>query len=83
MKQKVKRINKLLKKQGFKASNRLALKIYLSIVLLGCKIPESAAFFKESELKVQADLTKCGVRLKNDVKFRFKIHKVAKAFMFS
>lgn len=54
--------------------------VYMSIVFLGYKIPEVAAYFKIPELKVQSGLTKCHFKLKKSKKFMSKMHKAARIY---
>lgn len=82
MKQQIKKLNKVLKRVEKSAKKRAVLKVYLTIVLLGKKIPETAKYFKLKEMKVQTALTICGVRLQKDESFRSKMHEVAKMYMF-
>ena len=83
MKKEIKKLNKSLKLVEKSAKKRAVLKVYLSIVLLGKKIPEVAGYFKLSENKVRYALTVCGIRLKKDKAFHAKLYLVAKAYMFT
>ena len=83
MKSKIEKLKKVLKESSFKEEKQAVVLVYLSIVLLGYKIPETAAYFGLPEVKVQAGLTCCGVKLQKDGWFRSKIHYVAKAYMFN
>jgi hypothetical protein len=61
--------------------NKVALYlVYLSIVFLGYKIPEVSKYFKLPEIKVEAGLTVCGVKLKNNQEFMAKMHKAARIY---
>jgi hypothetical protein len=54
--------------------------VYLSIVFLGYKIPEVSKYFKLPEIKVQAGLTACGVKLQHSYEFRSKMHQAARIY---
>ena len=54
--------------------------VYLSIVFLGYKIPEVAAYFKITESKVQSALCFSGVEFKNNSVFNAKMKKVARVY---
>jgi hypothetical protein len=84
MKKNIKKLKKALKVVVKNKNKRAVCLVYLSIVLLGYKIHEVAAYFKLSELKVQSALTHCGVRLNNPKKkgFRDKMHTVARMYRF-
>ena len=84
MKKKIKRLNKALKVVVKNKNKRAVCLVYLSIVLLGYKIHEVAAYFKIPELKVQSLLAHFGVRLNNPEKaaFRDKMHRVARMYCF-
>ena len=76
MKTKVKKLNTILKAKGYSSKKRLKLKVYLSIVLLGKKIPEVALYFGLSEKKVEKILIIYGVNIKRDKSFLNKIRQV-------
>lgn len=80
MKNKMKRLNLILKNKGYNKENRLMLKMYLAIVLLGLKIPEASNYFKIPEIKVRAALTFCGVKLQKDKNFHAAMYDVFNAY---
>jgi hypothetical protein len=84
MKKKIKKLSKALKVVEKSKEKRAVYLVYLSIVLLGYKIPQVAQFFSLTELEVQAGLTVCGVRLNNPNKtgFRKKMHIAARMYSF-
>tara|TARA_R110001632_G_scaffold137804_2_gene253439 strand:+ start:21783 stop:22055 length:273 start_codon:yes stop_codon:yes gene_type:complete len=82
MKQKIKKLNKALKLVEKCSKKRAVLKVYLSIVLLGYRIPAAASYFKLKQMKVQSALTICGIRLQKDADFRARMHKAARMYMF-
>ena len=84
MKKNIKRLNKALKVVVKNKNKRAVCLVYLSIVLLGYKTHEMAAYFKIPELKVQSALAHCGVRLNNPLNavFREKMHTVARMYCF-
>jgi hypothetical protein len=81
MKKQMKKLNRVLKMEGYSPRVRSFLKVYLSIVLFHKKIPEVAKYFGLPELKVQSALTICGVRLQKDKFFAFKMRAVTKALL--
>ena len=82
MKAKIAKLKRVLKRSKFTEEHQALVVVYLTIVLLGNRIPETAKFFKLEESKVQAALTCCGVKLQKDKYFLNKIHAVAKDYMF-
>lgn len=78
METRIEKLKNVLTIVDFKAGKKEL--VYLSIVFLGYKIPEVSNYFKLSEIKVQAYLTKCGVRLKRSKKFMAKMHTAARAY---
>lgn len=83
MKTKIAKLKRVLKRSKFTEEKQAVVVVYLTIVLLGNRIPETAKFFNLEENKVQAALTCCGVKLKKDKFFLNKIHSVAKDYMFN
>ena len=83
MKNKLKKLEESLVLAGFTETKIPVLKVYLSIVLLGKKIPEVARYFKIPEQKVQHALTVCGVKLKKCKSLRMKLRIATNAYMFN
>lgn len=83
MKLELKKIERSLKLAGFSEVKIPVLKVYLSIVLLGKKIPEVAKYFNIPENKVQHALIVCGVKLKKSSVLRMKLRVTTRAFYFS
>jgi len=82
MKKKIKNLNNALKVVVKNKNKRAVCLVYLSIVFLGYKIHEVAAYFKIPELKVQSVLAHCGARLNNPKKaaFRGKMQTVVRTY---
>ncbi|QOD60625.1 hypothetical protein H9I45_14995 [Polaribacter haliotis] len=83
MKKKINKLKKHVISAGVPVEKQKAVKVYLSIVLLGNKMPEVADYFGLTELKVQSILTKGAFRLENNKAFRVVMHKISKAYMFN
>lgn len=81
MKNKIKRLNQILKTEGYQPGTRAVLKVYLSIVLFHKRIPEVAEFFDLPESKVESALTTCGLRLQKDIGFVLKMRTVTEAIL--
>lgn len=81
MKKEIKKLNGILKFYGYSTEKRTVLKVYLSIVLLGKKIPETAKYFGLSENKVQSLLTVCALKLQKSKKFMAQMHYVSIAYL--
>jgi hypothetical protein len=77
---KIIKLDSILTKAGFGVNKRSVLLVYLSIVLLGKKIPEAAKFFNLPEIDVQTALTVCGVKLNKDIEFVNKMKFVTGRF---
>ena len=84
MKKNIKNLNSALKVVVKNKNKRAVCLVYLSIVFLGYKIHEVAAYFKIPELKVESALAHCGVRLKNpkNAAFREKMRTVVRMYCF-
>jgi hypothetical protein len=82
MKNKLKILEVALFFAGFKEIQYPVLKVYLSIVLLGKKIPEVAKYFNLTEKKVQHALTVCGVSLNKCALFRMKLRITTRSYNF-
>ena len=82
MKKNIKNLHNALKVVVKNKNKRAVCLVYLSIVFLGYKIHEVAAYFKIPELKVQSVLAHCGARLNNPKKaaFRGKMQTVVRTY---
>ncbi len=83
MKKELKKIEQSLELAGFTETKIPVLKVYLSIVLLGKKIPEVAKYFRIPEKKVQHALTVCGVKFKKCSVLRTKLRIATKQYRFN
>lgn len=70
MKEKIEKIVSALQLVEPCENKRAVLLVFLTIVLLGIKIPEASNLFELPEKKVEAALCVCGVKLHKSQKFK-------------
>lgn len=80
MKNQLKKINQILKSLGYNQSERLVLRVYLSVVFLNKSFDETANYFGLPYKIVRDAVTRLQVKFKNSAKFKEKMQLVVNAY---